>query len=101
MGTSTLLHTRWVVITFVLALVIFLLSSSIFTAFQSFGVGILFGAGIIAFIQFIDSVLLKKVDTYNEIILAKNVAYAVFYLALVVAVCGGFVCSTAIFFTWK
>ena len=98
---SAFLEGKWVKFAICLALILFAFSNNLLLSFQSYIVGFLFATSIIGCVHFIDSVILKNVDTRYEIIEKQNIAYALVYTTFALCVISGFAIAISIFFTWK
>ena len=74
-------------ITFALAATSVLYTFTVLTAFSGFAAGLMKAVLGILFFYAFDKILLKEVDTVNELIQKQNIAYAIFILgfALIIA----------------
>ncbi len=55
----------------------------------------------IAYLWYVDTTILKGVNTYEEIVLNKNIAYAIHFLAFTLLVVTGIVCAFLLYFSIK
>lgn len=98
---TTFLNGKWVKIALVIAVILFIFSNNLLLTFQSYIVGLLFATSIVAIVHFIDSVILKDVDSRYEIIQKQNFAYAFSIFTIALCVISGFAIAISIYFTWK
>lgn len=91
------------------AVVNLLLSAVLFWAITSFGdiqyqfmaVMYLVPSWGIAFMWYVDTFLLGAIDTYEEIVVRQNKAYAIQFLSFTLLVITGIVCAFLLYFSLK
>lgn len=97
---KSIINNKWHWIFVIIATVIFYVANQ-FTAFLSIAGGVFVSATLIQLFHFTDDKLLGDVNTYEEIIVKKNLAYAKYLQSIALLLLGGFGFSALVFFTLK
>jgi hypothetical protein len=94
---------KWILILYVIALIFFLAGQFIPGAgmFMAFAGGTFSAATCRFILHYEDVSVLKNVDTYTEIIINKNMAYAVYYLTNGLIIVVSFAAAFLVFLTLK
>ena len=99
--TGALLSYKWVLYFFGLSIICFLIGNFVATMFMAFGYGILsMGICLLAYLFIVEKVV-GVVDDLTEIITNKNMAYAIYLLAIAIVVIGAYVSAFLVFLALK
>ncbi len=94
---NSILSYKYTWLLFILGLVIFFVCNYYFTPLLAFAGGLLASGSFAVFIHFIDDKLLGSVNTKEQIVDFGNIAYAIYFFALVIG-CAMVYCASFIVF---
>ena len=88
---------KWILTLLGLSFGLYLIGEFLINEVSAFASGTFCSAILIFIFSFSESKMLGKVDTFTEIITNRNVAYALFLIALAILIAVGFLAAFAVF----
>jgi len=77
---------KWVIVLIVVSILFYLLGQFVLNQFWAFAGALLAGSLALAIFQFSDDKIIGSVNTYQEIVVNKNIALGLYYVALALVI---------------